>query len=283
GGAFMANAGAAANSHAIGMGTGAAGNPSGSLVVSSDDPDNPLATVTMSGTVLDHAQASLDSTAALLSQSLDFGTHAADAFPTLMARVHDRGYGALRARLSLGSATILGGDGRFSIVGGFSPALVAGVGRTHTIQFDAAGATPDLDYDATLTFASADEALPGATAQPDLTVSLHARVAAGPVSVPGSQGLPTATRLYPPIPNPVVEGTAVRFDLASESVLRLDVHDIAGRRVASLAEGPFGPGRYQVPWDGRAAGGARPGAGLYFVRLSVAGATVGTARLVLVR
>ena len=283
GGGFTANAGAAANNHTLGMSTASAGAQAGSLLVASDDPDNPSKTVALSGTVLDHAQASLDSTTASTAQNLDFGTHASGTFSTMMARVHDRGYGALRARLSLNSAVITGGDGRFSIVGGFTPALVAGVARTHTIQFNDVGATSDLDYDATLTFASADEALPGAVAQPDLTVSLHARVSAGPVGVPGEPGLPTATRLYPPFPNPVVDGTTVHFDLAHEADLRLDVHDVAGRRVAALARGPFGPGRYIYSWDGRSESGARLGSGLYFIRLSIAGAPVQIARLALVR
>jgi hypothetical protein len=259
------------------------GVKAGSLLIASDDPDSPSTAVALSGTVLNHAQASLDSTAALVAQSLDFGTHTSGTFSTLMARVHDRGYSALRARLSLNSAAITGGDGRFSIVGGFSPALVAGVARTHTIQFNDVGATSDLDYDATLTFATADETLPGAAAQPDLTVSLHAKVSAGAVGVPGGPGLPTATRLYPPFPNPVADGTTAHFDLAREAELRLDIHDVAGRRVAALAQGPFGPGRYRYPWDGRSESGARLGSGLYFIRLSIAGAPVRIARLVLVR
>ena len=100
-GVFALDPGAPAASHAIAMDTGSAGNPSGFLLVSSDAVDNTDVVVTLSGTVLDHAQASLDSTSALASQSLDFGTHAAGEFQTLMARVHDRGYGALRARLAV--------------------------------------------------------------------------------------------------------------------------------------------------------------------------------------
>jgi hypothetical protein len=269
--------------------TASAAAKAGSLIVASDDPDSPSTPVALSGTVLDHAQASLDSTTALLAQSLDFGTHASGGFTTLMARVHDRGYHALRALLALNGATITGGDGRFSIVGGFTSALVAGVARTHAIQFDDAGATPDLDYDATLTFTSADEPLPGATAQPDLTVSLHAKVTAGTVGVPGGpggsdgRGLPTATLLHPPFPNPVADRTTVHFDLAREADLRLDIHDVAGRRVATLARGPFGPGRYDFTWDGRGGDGVRLGSGLYFVRLSIPGNPAQIARLALIR
>jgi len=282
-GSFVANPGAPATNNTIGMDTSAPGNPSGFLLISSDDPDNETLTTTLSGTVLDHAQASLDSTTALLSQSLDFGTHDSGGFSTLMARVHNRGYDALHAQLALNGAVISGGDGRFSIVGGFTPALVAGTARTHTLQFNDAGATPDLDYDATLTFTSADQPLAGATARPDLTVSLHAKVSSGSVGVPGGPVLPGVTRLYAPSPNPVVDGARVRLDLAAESTVKLEIHDVAGRRVATLADGTLPAGRYDYPWDARSESGARLGAGLYFVRLSIGGRPVQMTRLALVR
>jgi hypothetical protein len=282
-GNFTASAGAPATQHAIGMDTGVSGSLSGFLLITTDDPDNPTLATTLSGTVLDHAQASLDSTTALLGQSLDFGTRPAGQFPSLMARVHDRGYHALRARLALNTGVITGGDGRFSIAGGFSPSLVAATARTHSIQFDGAGATPDLDYSATLTFTSADEALPGAAAQPDLVVSLHAKVSAGAVDVPGGPDLPGATRLHAPVPNPAADRTQVRLDLAREADVRLDVHDVAGRRVATLADGALPGGRYDFTWDGRGERGVRLGAGLYFVRLILGGTPVATVRLVLAR
>jgi FlgD Ig-like domain len=283
GASFVANAGAPATNHTINMDTSAPGTPSGFLLISSNDPDNPALATVMSGTVLAHAQASLDSTTALASQSLDFGTHVSGGFPTLMARVHDRGFDALRARLALATGVITGGDGRFSIVGGFSPALVSGTARTHTLQFNDAGATPDLDYDATLTFTSADEPLPGATAQPDLTVSLHARMSSSAVGVPGGPSLPSVTRLYAPYPNPVVDGARVRLDLALEADVKLEIHDVEGRRVATLASGTLPVGRYTFPWGARGDGGARLGSGLYFVRLTIAGRPVQTTRLALVR
>lgn len=282
GGVFAVNAGAPANHHAIGMDTSTPGSLAGFLLISSDDPDNDTLATTMSGTVLAHAQASLDSTAALVSQNLDFGTHDHGGFTTLMARVHDRDFGPLRARLSLNTAVITGGDGRFSIVGGFTPGLVAGTARTNTIQFNDAGATADLDYDATLTFTSADEPLPGALAQPDLTVSLHAKVSSSAVGVPGPT-LPTVTHLFAPYPNPVTDGAHVRLDLAADADVSLEIHDVQGRRVATLADGTLPAGRYEYPWDARGEHGAQLGAGLYFIRLSIAGRPIQITRLALVR
>jgi hypothetical protein len=103
------------------------------------------------------------------------------------------------------------------------------------------------------------------------------------VGVPGGPSLPTATRLYPPIPNPIVNETTVQFDLARAADLKLDIYDLAGRRVATLAEGAFPPGQYRYRWAGRAESGAALGSGLYFVRLSIAGSPARIARLAILR
>src|SRR5262249_37159439 len=86
GGTLHQAAGAPATLQPIGMDTSTPGNLAGFLLISSDDPDNGTLAPTLSGTVLAHAQASLDSTAALLSENLDFGTHDTGGFSTLMAR-----------------------------------------------------------------------------------------------------------------------------------------------------------------------------------------------------
>src|SRR5262249_20228935 len=129
---------------------------------------------------------------------------------------------------------------------------------------------------------SADQALPGALAQPDLTVSLHAKVSSSAVGVPGPT-LPTVTHLFAPYPNPVTDGAHVRLDLAADADVSLEIHDVQGRRVATLAQGSMPAGRYEYPWDARGENGARLGAGLYFIRLSIAGRPIQITRLALVR
>ena len=115
--------------------------------------------------------------------------------------VHNFGYSSAQARLSLNGGTIDGGDARFSISGGFTPALIAGVGQRYDVVFDDTGATQDSTYTATLTFASADEALPGAEPQPDLTVSLFAHTVSGATSVPGAGTMPLRTQMLPGSPS----------------------------------------------------------------------------------
>ena len=256
---------------------------SGSLGIASDAPDTPTASVALSGTVLRHASASLDSETVLLTGTLDFGVHDPGAFTDLDQRVHNAGYDALQARLVLASATVTGGDGHFTVTAGGTPALLAGIGETFTVHFDDGGATRDSLYEATLTFASGDEPLPGALAQPDLAVDLKARLTPGSITgVPGPR-VPAVTQLYAPFPNPLHGSTTVRFDLARPSVIRLEVFDLTGRRVHTIAEGGYPAGGFRLPWDGRDDDGAPVGSGLYYVRLSGDGIGRMTTRLAVLR
>ncbi len=265
----------------VAMSAASVGLKSGNLTISSDAPDDPTTLVGLSGAVLDHAQASLDSLAAVVADTLDFGEHADGDFTPLLAAVHDRGYEALRARLSVSAAQITGGDGRFSIIG-FSPVLVAGTAARWGVQFDATGASASQTYEATLTFTSADEPLPGATAQPDVHYLLAAHVAADS-ALAVEPALPTSTRLYTPMPNPLTSGSTLRFDLARMTSARLEVFDLSGRRVALLADREFTPGRYNLRWDGRGETAGALGSGLYFVRLTAQGLPPQTVRLAIVR
>jgi hypothetical protein len=66
----------------------------------------------------------------------------------------------------------------------------------------------------------------------------------------------------------------------------LAVHDLHGRRIAVLADGERPAGRQFAMWSGRTDRGARAGAGIYFVRLTVdggSGRSTREQRLVLVR
>ena len=71
--------------------------------------------------------------------------------------------------------------------------------------------------------------------------------------------------LLDPAPSPFRGRTRLRFRLAAAADVRLEVFDVLGRRVASLA-GAFGDGEHAVPLDGAALA-----PGLYVVRLEAAG------------
>jgi hypothetical protein len=70
-----------------------------------------------------------------------------------------------------------------------------------------------------------------------------------------------------PTPNPSAGATLLRFSLPQAGVARIEVMDLAGRRVWG-SEAMFAPGAHSVQWDGRDSQGAVVPAGVYFVRLA---------------
>ncbi len=70
-------------------------------------------------------------------------------------------------------------------------------------------------------------------------------------------------------PNPFRSESRIRFEARRGVPYRLTVHDVAGRRVRTLAREP-GSGAAFRTWDGRDDAGRRVAAGVYFVRLEAA-------------
>jgi hypothetical protein len=83
-------------------------------------------------------------------------------------------------------------------------------------------------------------------------------------------------RLDPPAPSPFSDRAAVRFTLPTAGPARLEVFNVQGRRVATLADGPMEAGTHSLALDGRGLG-----SGVYFCRLT-AGAARQTSRFVVV-
>lgn len=266
GGSFQRNAGAAPALHSIGMGTGTSGIKSGMLAIATDDVDSLTKNVLLSGRVLEHSVGSLDSAATVTMIDVDLGEHESGEFPDTTVRVHNRQLAALQARLSVNTGVITGGDGRFSIVGGFTGALLDDVGKTYAIHFDDAGATGDSTYTATLTFEVSDEALPGATAGTNLVVNLSATPASANTDV--LPGPVTVLRFYAPRPNPLTTGATFAFDLPEASPVDLAIYDLSGRRIATLADGDQVAGRHSYFWNARGAGVP---AGIYFASFATRG------------
>ncbi len=75
-------------------------------------------------------------------------------------------------------------------------------------------------------------------------------------------------------PNPVREGTTIRWSLPRAEIVRLDILDTAGRLVLNLASGLQPAGRHETLWDSRDAGGREVPSGIYFIRLRVEGRTL---------
>ncbi|MBK7369373.1 MAG: hypothetical protein IPJ04_16185 [Candidatus Eisenbacteria bacterium] len=87
-------------------------------------------------------------------------------------------------------------------------------------------------------------------------------------SVAGTDDAPIAdTRLSGAFPNPFHGEASIHFDVARRGPVTVEVFDLRGARVRTLASGEHAPGRYTVAWDGRDESGARTPAGVYLVRM----------------
>jgi hypothetical protein len=67
-------------------------------------------------------------------------------------------------------------------------------------------------------------------------------------------------------PNPFNPRTTVEFTLTRPGYVSVGVHDLAGRRLAVLAEGDHAAGTHRVRWDGRDARGRSLPSGTYLVK-----------------
>lgn len=72
-------------------------------------------------------------------------------------------------------------------------------------------------------------------------------------------------------PNPFNPQTHVMFSLAQPGRVRVSVYDVAGRRVAVVADGMFDAGSQDVLWTGTDDAGRAVSSGVYFVRIDGAG------------
>jgi hypothetical protein len=106
------------------------------------------------------------------------------------------------------------------------------------------------------------------------------QIAATAASVPG-QGPVSSFALGAVRPNPTQGATRIEFAVPAESRVRISIVDLHGREVAILQDNSFGPGRYEVSWDGMTSRGPAP-MGVYFVRAEGSGKVL-TERLVVAR
>jgi len=83
-------------------------------------------------------------------------------------------------------------------------------------------------------------------------------------------------------PNPFSASTRLGFTLEYAAEASLEVYDIAGRRVRTLARGQRAAGHHDAAWDGKDDAGREVASGVYFVRLR-AGSAERVQKTVIVR
>jgi photosystem II stability/assembly factor-like uncharacterized protein len=103
-----------------------------------------------------------------------------------------------------------------------------------------------------------------------------------PVAAPSDLPQPTPSQVLAASPNPFLGETAISFVLSSRASVRVSIHDVLGRRVATLVNGERDRGGHSVMWNGRDASGREVAAGVYFARLR-AGSFSATRKMVLRR
>jgi len=95
---------------------------------------------------------------------------------------------------------------------------------------------------------------------------VHLRVVEPNEVAPDGEGRPSSFELFTAYPNPFNARTTLRFDLPSETNVRLTIHDLTGRLVERLVNARLSSGQHSVVWDG-----ANLAAGVYLIRLESGG------------
>jgi hypothetical protein len=80
--------------------------------------------------------------------------------------------------------------------------------------------------------------------------------------------LPCQTRLIGNYPNPFNPTTMIEFALKNPGNVRLEVFNLLGQKVKTLADGLMTAGYHSVIWDGRDSGDREVASGAYFYRLA---------------
>ena len=79
--------------------------------------------------------------------------------------------------------------------------------------------------------------------------------------------LPAITDISAIYPNPFNPTTNIRFSNRVAGNVSLDVYNIKGQKVKTLASGHYEAGHYHIIWNGDDNTGRKVGSGIYFTRL----------------
>jgi hypothetical protein len=102
------------------------------------------------------------------------------------------------------------------------------------------------------------------------------------VGVPLPMPVPSGLALAPTAPNPFRSDVRIDYTLPSPGRVRITIHDVSGRTIATLVDAAEAAGSHAAHWNGREASGRPAPAGLYVVRLDSGGATL-TRRITRIR
>ncbi|MEZ5064770.1 MAG: FlgD immunoglobulin-like domain containing protein [bacterium] len=195
--------------------------------------------------------------------------------------VNDAGLVAFRGYDAAGLRAIFAGDGTtLRRVIGEHDLIRTDLGQARIDQHDSSpvfGGTVDINSHGDIAFAAT--LTPPDDNQIEWGTGMFIAYADGDVSAP----TPAVARLAAPSPNPFVERTTISFRVPRAGIATVDVYDVSGRRLRTLASGPVAEGTHDVVWDGLTSAGVPAPAGVYFVRLTSPGETPASRRVVRLR
>jgi hypothetical protein len=87
--------------------------------------------------------------------------------------------------------------------------------------------------------------------------------------------------LYQNNPNPFNPSTTIGYYIPEKCLVKLDVFDVAGARVARLVSSEEASGYHSVEWKGMNAEGDRVASGVYFYRLTAGKKTISRKMVIL--
>jgi hypothetical protein len=93
---------------------------------------------------------------------------------------------------------------------------------------------------------------------------------------------PESFGLHQNVPNPFSSSTTIRFNLATQGHVMLEVFDVTGRSVSTLVDGVEHAGAHSATWSGQDRAGRDLPAGVYFYRLTKANRQI-THKMLLLR
>jgi len=103
-----------------------------------------------------------------------------------------------------------------------------------------------------------------------------------PVDLTEAEALPEEFGLFQNYPNPFNPETQIRYAIPEQVHVRMDIYNVTGKKVRTLAAGVMNAGYHSVSWDGRDGFGNAVSGGLYLCRIQ-AGNYQQTIRMLLMK
>ncbi len=103
-----------------------------------------------------------------------------------------------------------------------------------------------------------------------------------PVGIRENDQIPHEFAMGQNYPNPFNPTTVIQFELPVDGPATLEIYDLLGSRVRTLATGPHEAGYYRVAWDGKNGSGRPVTSGVYLYRLTAA-EFVATRKMILIK